>query len=501
MFEAPEFADLNLGVTLPALFLLLFSTFLLLADLFVAKDRKILTAQMTGAGLIVAFILNLFTFDANETALSNMFVADAFTGFLNIVVLVTAFLSVLISVDYLERTEIEGGEFYSLLLFSTLGIMFMASANDLIVVFVALELLSIPLYVMSAMRAKDPKSEESGMKYFIMGAFASAFFLYGAALIYGATGTTNLPEIFAAIEDIVLGDNTAIFYLLTGTALVITGLGFKVAAVPFHMWTPDVYEGAPTPVTAFMSVGAKVGGFAALLRIVAIALPAFVLEPGDTAAGWQTAVSVVAAATMIVGNIVAISQVNVKRMLAYSSIAHAGYLMMAVAAAATIGVAESAVQGALVYLMAYAFTNIGAFTIVIALEKDDGSGTNIQDFVGLSRSRPALALVMAFFMLSLTGVPMTAGFVGKFLIFGAAMQADLVLLAVLGVLTSVASAFYYVRIIVNMYLQDGEGDPAEGATPYVTWVAYAAFAGTFILGVFPALVTNLLDNIMVASLF
>jgi len=501
MFDAPSLADLNLEVTLPALFLLLFSTFLLIIDLFIAKERKILTAQLAAGGLVVAFVLNLITFNSGETALGGMFVADEFTGFLNIVILVTAFIGVLISVDYLERTGIEDSEYYSLLLYSTLGMMFMVSANDLITIFVALELLSIPLYVMSAIRHNDPKSEESGMKYFIMGAFASAFFVYGAALVYGATGTTSLPEIFVAIEEIVTGDSTAIFYLLVGTALVFTGLGFKVAAVPFHMWTPDVYEGAPTPVTAFMSVGAKTGGFAALLRIVVFAIPAFVVEPGDSTAAWQTAIWLVAAATMIVGNVVAISQSNVKRMLAYSSIAHAGYLMMAVAAVGTAGVAQAATEAALVYLMAYAFTNLGAFTVVLAIERSDGTGTNLDDFIGLSKSQPLMAAMMAFFMLSLTGVPLTGGFIGKFLVFDAALEADLVPLAIIGVLTSIVSAFYYVRIIVNMYLQDSDtAAPPVGATNYVTWATITAFAGTLILGVLPVLATDLLENMVVAAI-
>ncbi|HEX9597675.1 MAG TPA: NADH-quinone oxidoreductase subunit N, partial [Anaerolineales bacterium] len=402
------------------------------------------------------------------------------------------------SVDYLKRANIERGEFYSLLLLSASGMMFMAGANDLVVVFIALELLSIPLYVLAAFRSPETKSEESGMKYFILGAFASAFFVYGAALIYGATGTTNLPAIFDSVQGILAGDSSASFLLLVGAGLAFVGLGFKVAVVPFHMWTPDVYEGAPTPVTAFMSVGAKAGGFAAMLRIMALALPAFVLNSVDIAAVWQTAVWLVAAATLILGNIVAISQTNVKRMLAYSSIAHAGYVLMAVAAAGTQGFAGAAIQAALVYLLAYAFTNLGAFGVALAIEKDDGSGTAIDDFVGLSKSRPMLAIMMAIFMLSLTGIPLTAGFIGKWFVFKVTLDAGLVPLAVIGVLTSVVSAFYYVRIIVNMYLREGEGDPAAGATRYVEWAIYAAFAGTLLLGIFPALVTNLTDMVALA---
>lgn len=498
MIDVPSFADLNLWVAAPAVFLALFTTLLLIVDLFIPDDRKIITAQLTAAALLVAFVLNLAVFNAEETALFGMFIADPFSGFLNIVILTTAFISVLLSIDYLKRTRMERSEYYILMLFATAGMMFMGGANDLVVVFIALELLSIPLYVMAAMRPGSTKSEESGMKYFILGAFSSAFFVYGAALIYGATGTTNLPAIFAAVGDIVAVQGSAIYYLVLGTGMVLVGLGFKVAAVPFHMWTPDVYEGAPTPVTAFMSVGAKAGGFAALLRVMVVALPAFVLTEGDNATAWQMTVSILAAATMILGNITAISQTNIKRMLAYSSIAHAGYLLVAVAAAGTIGMGNIAAQAALVYLLAYAFTNLGAFAVAMAIEKDDGTGTDLEDFVGLSRSKPLLAIMMAVFMFSLTGVPLTAGFTGKWLIFGSAVQAELYLLAVIGVLTSVASAFYYVRVIVNMYLVDGEGDSAAGATEYLNWAVYMSFAGVLLLGIFPILVTNLVEPVLLA---
>lgn len=501
MLDVPSFADLNLGVTLPAVFLGVFTTFLLVIDLFI--PRKIVTAWLAIGALGVSFFINLFTFNSGETALHGMFVADAFTGFLNLIILTTAILGVLLSIDYLKRTGMEKGEYYSLLLFSTAGMMFMASANDLIVIFVALELLSIPLYVMSAFRPNDVKSEESGIKYFILGAFSSAFFVYGAALIYGATGTTSLPEIAARVTTITSLDNS-VFYMLVGTALIVVGLGFKVAVVPFHMWTPDVYEGAPTPVTAFMSVGAKAGGFAALLRIMVVALPAFVINSGDTSTAWQTTVWIVAALTLILGNFVAVSQTSIKRMLAYSSIAHAGYILMAVAAAGAnnFDLADEATRAALVYLLAYAFTNIGAFGIAMSLEKDDGTIVTLDDFTGLAKSRPLMAAMMAVFMFSLAGIPLTGGFVGKWLVFQSTIEANLIPLAVIGVLTSVVSAFYYVRIIVNMYLRgdaDVEGNPAEGATMYVNWAVYAAFAGTLLLGLFPTLATNLTDMVSIAS--
>lgn len=500
MFQIPSLADLNLGLTLPAISLALGATILLLIDiLFVPKDRKVVTGYLALAGVVVSFVINLLTFNQSGDAFLGMFVADQFTGFFNIIILFTAFISILLSIDYVKRTGIERGEFYSLLLLSVSGMMFMASANDLTVVFVALELLSIPLYVLAAFRSPDLKSEESGMKYFILGAFASAFFVYGAALVYGATGTTSLPGIFNAVTAVVATGGSASFLLLIGGGLILVGLGFKVAVVPFHMWTPDVYEGAPTPITAFMSVGAKAGGFAALLRIMIVGLSTFVLKDGQTAAAWQQTFAIIAALTLLLGNFVAISQQNIKRMLAYSSIAHAGYVMMAVAAAGTTGVANAATQAALIYLLGYMFTNLGAFGVALAIEKNDGSGTNLDNFVGLSKSRPLLALMMAVFMLSLTGIPLTGGFIGKWFVFKATMDSGLIWLAVIGVLTSVVSAYYYVRVIINMYLRDGEGDPAEGATQLVTWGVYVAFAGTVIMGIFPFLVTNLSDKVTIVA--
>ncbi|MFN8528011.1 MAG: NADH-quinone oxidoreductase subunit N [Anaerolineae bacterium] len=490
MLQIPSLEQLNLGISIPAMSVAVWACLLLLIDLWIPKEKKSRTAWLAAGGLVFAFVANLFTYNSSGEAFLGLFVADRFSGFMNIIILVTGFISILMSVDYLKRTGIERGEFYSLMLFTISGMMFMASANDLIVVFVALELLSIPLYVLSAFRAPDLKSEESGMKYFILGAFASAFFVYGAALVYGATGTTNLPQIFQTISALDLSQNSNVLMLLLGSGLVLVGLGFKVAVVPFHAWTPDVYEGAPSPVTAFMSVGAKAGGFGALLRIMIVGLPSFVLVEGANAA-WQQTVWIIAAATVILGNFVAISQKNIKRMLAYSSIAHAGYVLMAVAAAGTAGVAETAARAALVYLLAYAFTNLGAFAVAMAIEKDDGSGTSLDDFNGLAKSRPILALMMSAFMLSLTGIPLTSGFMGKLLVFQATLDAGLVPLAVIGVLTSIVSAFYYVRIVLNMYFKDAPGDEAKGATPYLRWAIYAAFAGTLLLGILPALATNL----------
>jgi NADH-quinone oxidoreductase subunit N len=512
MFASPtiaEFlADSNLISTLPGTLLLTWTLILVLVDLFAGEERAHWTPIMACVGLGISFLANLLVYspaEGEQIALYGMFVADAFTGFLNMVILVATLIAVLMSWDYLNRADIHRGEYYILALISSAGAMFMVAANDLIVIFVALELLSIPLYILAAFRSikndgseLSLKSEESGMKYFILGAFSSAFLVFGAALVYGATGTTNIPQIFSIVGGIVGGTSAAAFYLLIGAALLVVGLGFKVAVVPFHMWTPDVYEGAPTPVTAFMSVTAKVGGFAALLRVLITGLSVLVLAEGEAAA-WQTTATVIAILTLVLGNFVAISQRNLKRMLAYSSIAHAGYIMVAVAAAGTANVIDAATQSALVYMMAYMFTNLGAFAVVMAIEREDGSGGNIDDITGLAKSRPLMAMAMTIFMLSLTGIPLTAGFVGKFMVFASAIQAGLFGLAVIGVLTSVVSAFYYVRVVVNMYLRDSSVDLQPALeTPYVRWAINIALAGTMIFGIFYPLATNLVSMVSIA---
>jgi NADH-quinone oxidoreductase subunit N len=397
--------------------------------------------------------------------------------------------------DYLERTGLQRGEYYVLLLFATSGAMLMGAAGDLVVVFVALELLSIPLYIMSGFRRNEQASEESAMKYFLLGAFASSFLVYGIALIYGATGTTSLARIGIAVSDLIAGDASGQFLLLVGGGLVLTGLGFKVAAVPFHMWTPDVYQGAPTPVVAFMSVAAKVGGFAALARVLGAGLSNFALDEGDAAA-WQSTVWLVAILTMVLGNVVAIVQSDLKRLLAYSSIAHAGYILIAVAAAASAGVTDQAVQAIVIYLMAYALTNVGAFSVIVAVEKNDGSNTDLGSLRGLSRSEPLLAAAMAVFMLSLTGIPLTAGFIGKWFVFRAAISADLVGVTVIGVLTSTISAYYYLRIVWTMYFEEGE---STASTPWpLAWAIGISAVGTLLFGVLPYLLSDMARDITLA---
>ena len=467
----PPFIDYS--VLWPLLFVAGTGLLLMFLDLFVSKERMRSWAPVLAiAGLVGGLITSIALWDGGRTAFSvsggyPMLVADNFAVALNVIFTLTGILTVLLSVNYLQRTGHDRPEFYMLMLFSLSGMMLMGMANDLILIFLALELLSIPLYILAGFAWPRPESEESAMKYFILGAFSSAIFVYGVALIYGATGTTSLPGVVTVAE----GGTTML--LLAGAAMMLVGFGFKVAAAPFHMWTPDVYEGAPTVVTAFMSVGAKVGGFAALLRILMVALPTL----GDT---WTTAISFLAALTLIIGNLVAIMQPNIKRMLGYSSIAHAGYILIAVAAAFNN---PDGISAALFYMFAYTFTNLGAFAVAVAVEHKEGEGVMLDDYKGLAKRYPWIAICMAFFMLSLTGIPPTGGFAAKFYVFSSAVEAGLVWLVLIGVITSVVSAYYYLRVVFLMYMYEGEGEMI--LKPSLISVVVITAVATLLLGILP----------------
>jgi NADH-quinone oxidoreductase subunit N len=404
---------------------------------------------------------------------------------LNILFLGSGLAGITLAYDYIRRMGIERGEYYVLLLFSISGMMLMSQANDLIVVFLALELLSIPLYVLAGFARPRLESEEASLKYFLMGAFSGGFVVFGIALVFGATGTTNLSEIFAA-----LGATVTNLPLLTiGAALILVGLGFKVAAVPFHMWTPDVYHGSPTAVTAFMSVGAKAGGFAALLRIFISAFPG--LSANMTMILWT-----ISALTMFLGNVVAIAQSNIKRLLAYSSIAHAGYILMALVPYGNAAINKNTISAALFYLVAYAFTSFGAWAVVIALEKAEGQGLALDDYAGLARKYPLLAASMAVFMLSFTGVPPTLGFMGKFYLFRTVIEGGYLGLALIGVFTSLISAYYYLRVIVIMYMREGE---PVARTEF--WVQFTAVASAVLIILLTLVAGPLLNLASKAMLF
>jgi NADH-quinone oxidoreductase subunit N len=449
---------LNMNVILPLVVLIAWSLILLLVDLTIPKGHKGWTAVMAALGLVLCLGLAIARFGHETTGFNGMVINDGFSTFLSILFLSSGLAGIAVAYDYLKRMDIERGEYYVLLLFSISGMMLMALANDLIVVFLALELLSIPLYVLAGFARPRVESEEASLKYFLMGAFSGSFVVFGIALVFGATGTTNLTEIFTSISS-----SIANLPLLTvGAALILVGFGFKVAAVPFHMWTPDVYHGSPSAVTAFMSVGAKAAGFAALLRIFISAFPA--LSTDLTMILW-----VISALTMFLGNVVAIAQSNIKRMLAYSSIAHAGYILMALVPYGNSSINSDTISASLFYLVAYALTSFGAWAVVIALEKAEGKGLELNDYAGLARKYPLLAASMAVFMLSFIGVPPTVGFMGKFYLFRTVIEGGYLGLALIGVFTSLISAYYYLRVIVLMYMREGE---PEARTEF--WVQFTA---------------------------
>ncbi len=467
----------SIHATLPLIVLTIWACVLLLVDLFIPKERKGWTALLAALGLLVTLVLVVVRFGFHAPAFGGMVAVDGFSNFVAILLLLSGLAGIGLAYDYLKRTGLERGEYYTLLLFAICGMILMGMAADLIMVFLALELLSIPLYVLAGIATPQPNSEEAALKYFLLGAFASGFVVYGTALVYGATGTTALQGIVDAIN----AGADGLVMLLVGAALILVGLGFKVAVAPFHMWTPDVYHGAPSSVTAFMAVGAKAAGFAALLRVFVLAFPALAIDLSPVL--WT-----LAALTMIIGNVVAIAQTNMKRLLAYSSIAHAGYILMALVPYGQEGVSADSVASALFYLVAYAFTNFAAWAVVIAVERGavgeaGGSpGVNLDDLAGLGRKSPALAAVMAVAMLSFTGVPPTLGFVGKFYLFRTVLEGGYVGLALIGVLTSLVSAFYYLRVLVVMYMREGEPHVSQDTWLYLT--AYATAIATVVVSLF-----------------
>jgi NADH-quinone oxidoreductase subunit N len=451
---------LDFSLILPLLILTVWACALLLVDLFI--KNKGVTALLAALGLALSLGFTLSQVGASGTGFSDMVVLDGFSTFVDALLLVVGLFGIALAYGYLKRMGIERGEYYTLMLFSIIGMLLMAQAADLIIVFLALEMLSIPLYVLAAFARPRADSEEAGLKYFLLGAFSTGFVVYGIALVFGATGTTSLK----AIVDAASNGTTNLLLLTSGSALILVGLSFKIAAVPFHMWTPDVYQGAPSAVTAFMAAGAKIAGFAALLRVFSLAFPTL-------ASNVTPILAVISALTMIVGNLIAIAQTNIKRLLAYSSIAHAGYILMAFVPYGQPKVISTSVAAGLFYLVSYALTNFGAWAVVIALEKTEGKGLEITDYAGLGRKYPTLAAAMTVFMLSLTGIPPTLGFVGKFYLFRAVINGQFYLLAVIGVLTTLISAYYYLRVVVMMYMRDGEPERTSEVWLNLTWAVSA----------------------------
>jgi NADH-quinone oxidoreductase subunit N len=466
--------EIDLVGILPALIVCLAGLVVMCAGLFIRVRSVATAAVISFIGVALAFAANVPLRSMNKLAYSGLIAVDSFTWFLNVLLLIAAGVTILASVRYLVDDGPSLFEYFVLLLFATAGMMFMVSANHILVIFVGLETLSISVYVLAGIMPESLRSKEAGLKYLILGAFSSGLFLYGAALLYGATGSLSLPAIAKFLQAGKPG-----LMAMVGMGLMLVGFSFKVAAVPFHMWTPDVYEGAPTPLTGFMSVAVKAGAFAAFMRVFFEGLVAMQVS-------WSQMLWLVAVLTMVVGNVVAVTQENIKRMLAYSSIAHAGYIIIGMLAG------RDGTAGILYYLLAYTFTNLGAFSVVALVGRKGEANVMIDDYRGLAKAHPVLALVMAIFLFSLAGMPPTAGFIGKFTIFKAAVTSGYIWLIIIGVLTSAVSVFYYFRVIMKMYMEVPETSPVPLKFEPAMILALAVTAVVVLyIGIFPTTYLNL----------
>ena len=469
----PTICLTNIG---PLITLSVAGLLLLLIDAFSIKgSKKGYFHQISLVAIVIGIIQTIFLWNRQGTDFSGMVYVNNYSFFFYMVFLIGTGISIILSVKYLEEYKKNYGEYYALMLFSAVGMMLMAAGSNLVTIFLGLEILSIPIYILAGLFREDVKSNEAALKYLLLGGFSSAFLLFGIAMLYGATGTFSLPELAKHIQS---GGMNALTYL--GLGLLIVGFGFKISAAPFHMWTPDVYEGAPTSITAFMSVGTKAAAFAAFLRILLIVFPSVKME-------WDMLLWVVAVATMTIGNLTALAQTNIKRMLAYSSIAHAGYILVGVIAGNQLGAI-----GILYYLLAYTLMNLGAFGVIILVSRKKDNYLNIYDYSGLGFQYPALAAVMSVFMFALVGMPPTAGFIGKFYIFSAAVQAGYIWLVIIGVINSLISVYYYLRITVIMYMKPAEADlgPMQTA-PMVNATLVLSALAVLLLGIFPGTIFNL----------
>jgi NADH-quinone oxidoreductase subunit N len=500
-------ADINWWIIAPEVIVCLAAVVVMLVDAFANKAQRWLTGAISLVGLIAGAASAIWLWNSWQgptEAFGGMMVLDELRLGFTLIFLFVSALTVLLSIMWVQGENLPAGEFHSLLLFATVGMMLMASGGDLVIIFLGLEILSIATYVLAGFRRTDVRSNESSLKYFILGSFSSAFLLYGIALTYGATllpgstGTTNIAEIANR-----LNQSPYAGLLFAGAAMMLVGFGFKIATAPFHVWTPDVYEGAPTPVTAFMAAGPKAAGFAAFMRVFVFGFP-FIVATSNTVIGaqvhalWVNVLVILAILTMTVGNFVAIAQNNVKRMLAYSSIAHAGYALVGfVAAGSTSDPAQRsrAITAVMFYLLTYAVMNIGAFAVVQLIARSGDRRTSVEDYSGIGFQSPVLAFSLSLFLLSLLGMPLTAGFMGKILVFGAAVDQHYYMLVVVGVLNTAVSAYYYLRLIIVMFFRERLTAWTAPKIPASVGVALViTVLGVLLLGIFPSRIINALQT-------
>ena len=514
LFLAQTMPTINWALIAPEIIVCAAAVVVMLVDAFINQSQRWITGGISLVGIVAGAVATIWLWSSGQfvgDAFNRMIVLDELRLGFTLVFLLVSFLTLLVSTVWVQSEQLPAGEFHSLLLFATFGMMLMASGGDLVIIFLGLEILSIATYVLAGFRRSDVRSNESSLKYFILGSFSSAFLLYGIALTYGATstisggGSTNIAVIASRINEARYPG-----LLFAGAAMMLVGFGFKIATAPFHVWTPDVYEGAPTPVTAFMAAGPKAAGFASFIRVFVFGFPLVVAASTSTVGksihdAWVLILSILAILTMTIGNVVAITQNNVKRMLAYSSIAHAGYALVGMVAA---GAAEdpvkrnTAITAVMFYLLTYAVMNIGAFTVVQLIARNGDRRTSIEDYNGIGFESPVLAFSLSLFMLSLLGMPLTAGFIGKIMVFGSAVNQGYYALVVVGVLNTAVSAYYYLRLIIVMFFK--ERTTAWTAPKIPASMAFALIltvVGVLYLGMFPGRVLNALQTRIEAHLF
>ena len=469
----------DLLFTAPFTFLSVMAIIAMVLDALIVNSSRI-TFIFSAITLLISGILGISTFGLHGIGFNGMVTGGGFAAYFDILFSIGGLLTILTSRQYLQRENIEHDEFYSLVLFAVAGMMLIAHSNHLLILFIGIEVMSVSFYILSGYMRNNAKSVESSLKYFLLGAFATGFLVYGIALIYGSTGSMDYNQIALNINNNALNFPAL---LPIGVALIVIGLSFKAAAFPFHQWAPDVYQGAPTIVTAFMSTAGKAAAFAAFIPIVTVLMP-------SAPAKLQMIFAVMSAATMLIGNISALAQSNIKRMLAFSSVAHAGYIMMGLVSGSQYGYG-----GIVFYLTAYMFMQIGSFFIVAILERNGEKYLELSDYAGLSKRHPVLAAFMAIFMLSLAGIPPFAGFFGKYFLFTAAIDAGFLWLTLVGVLSSIISVYFYIGLIVKMYFTEPEGQREDNEVGMSGLSLIITIAGVIVLGILPSGILSIASNL------